>query len=371
LQLLSTRSILFGMSLLFEPLTLRDVTAKNRVWMPPMCQYSAAAEGPDTGAPGDWHFQHLASRAVGGAGLIIAEATAVSPEGRITPWDLGLWNDRQQEAFRRITRFLDEQGAVPAIQLGHAGRKAATDKPWLGGAPLGEAHPLSWTPLAPSPLPFDELSTVPLELTQQQIAEFVRQFAEAARRALAAGFRAVEIHGAHGYLIHEFLSPLSNRRADGYGGSLQGRMRFALEVTDAVRAVWPEELPLLFRVSATDWLEEGGWTAEETVQLAKELAARGVDLIDVSSGGNAPGVRIPNAPGYQVPFAERIRREAGLPTAAVGLITEPEQAERILAEGQADAVLLGRELLRDPYWPQSAAQTLDATKVRPPQYARA
>src|SRR5579884_2722360 len=280
------------MSLLFEPLTLRGVTAPNRVWVPPMCQYSADAEGPDTGAPNDWHLQHLASRAVGGAGLIIVEATAVAPEGRITPWDLGLWNDRQAEAFRRITAFLTAQGAVPAIQLAHAGRKASTDRPWLGGAPLPADHPLAWKPVGPSPLPFDEHSPTPQELTTDQIADAVGQFADAARRALAAGFRAVEIHGAHGYLIHEFLSPQSNHRTDGYGGPLQHRMRFALEVTEAVRAVWPDELPLFFRVSATDWLEQGGWAADDTVQLAKELAARGVDLVDVSSGGNVPGVRI-------------------------------------------------------------------------------
>jgi 2,4-dienoyl-CoA reductase-like NADH-dependent reductase (Old Yellow Enzyme family) len=362
-------------SSLFEPLTLRGITVPNRVWMPPMCQYSAAPEGPLTGAPNDWHFQHLASRAAGGAGLIIVEATGVSPEGRISPYDLGLWNDAQQQAFGRITAFLESQGTVPGIQLAHAGRKASTDAMWRGGRALGPEEG-GWTPLAPSALPFDESSPVPTELTAEQIAEVVRQFADSARRALAAGFKTVEIHGAHGYLLHEFLSPVSNHRTDAYGGPLENRMRFALEVAEAVRAVWPDELPLLFRLSATDWLEESpeeGLTADETVRLAKELHAVGVDLIDVSTGGNTPHARIPVGPGYQVPFAERIRREAGVPTAAVGLITESGQAEQILDEGHADAVLLGRELLRSPYWPRQAATRLGSADLahNPPQYSRA
>ncbi|MET9847618.1 NADH:flavin oxidoreductase/NADH oxidase [Streptomyces ossamyceticus] len=357
------------MSALFEPYRLRELTIPNRVWMPPMCQYSAAPEGPGTGAPGDWHFAHYAARATGGTGLIIVEATAVAPEGRISPYDLGLWNDTQVEAFRRITRFLRTQGTVPAVQLAHAGRKASTDRPWQGGAPVGpDAY--GWQPVAPSAVPFDEKHPVPDELTVEQIRAVVGQFAEAARRALAAGFEVVEIHGAHGYLINEFLSPHSNRRTDAYGGSYENRIRFALEVVDAVRAVWPQDKPLFFRVSATEWLEEDGWTADDTVRLAAELRAHGVDLLDVSTGGNASGVRIPVGPGYQVPFAARVRDEARMPVAAVGLITEPEQAEKILANGEADAVLLGRELLRTPSWARRAARELGGEVHVPEQYHR-
>ncbi|WP_066361736.1 NADH:flavin oxidoreductase/NADH oxidase [Herbidospora mongoliensis] len=342
--------------MLFEPLTLRSLTFPNRVWMSPMCQYSAAAEGPDTGAPADWHFAHLAARAVGGAGLVMAEATAVSAEGRISPADTGLWNDRQEEAWERITRFVAAQGVVPGIQLAHAGRKASTGRPWNGGGPLGpDDH--GWTPVGPSPIPFSDAHATPDALTPAEIGKLVEAFATSAERALRAGFRVVEIHGAHGYLIHEFLSPHSNRRTDAYGGTFENRARFGLEVVDAVRAVWPQELPLLFRVSATDWLPEGepAWTPGQTVMLAAELAARGVDLIDVSSGGNAATQKIPLGPGYQVPFAQQIRAEAGVPVAAVGLITEPEQAEEIVATGKADAVFLGRALLRDPYWPVRAS----------------
>ncbi|MGY0022147.1 NADH:flavin oxidoreductase/NADH oxidase [Streptomyces sp. YJ-C3] len=357
------------MSALFEPYTLRSLTVPNRVWMPPMCQYSAAPEGPLTGAPTDWHFQHYGARAAGGTGLIIVEATGVSPEGRISPYDLGIWNDTQVEALRRITTFLKSQGTVPGIQLGHAGRKASTDRPWKGGAPLGpEDH--GWQAVAPSAVAFDEKHAVPTELTADGIAEIVRQFADAARRALDAGFEVAEIHGAHGYLIGQFLSPHSNRRTDEYGGSYENRIRFALEVVDAVRAVWPEELPLFFRISATDWLDEGGWTADDTVRFTAELQAHGVDLIDVSTGGNAAGVRIPVGPGYQVPFAARVRGEAGVPTAAVGLITEPQQAEKILADGEADAVLLGRELLRDPSFARHAARELGGDVHVPDQYHR-
>ncbi|MCL6734884.1 NADH:flavin oxidoreductase/NADH oxidase [Streptomyces neyagawaensis] len=357
------------MSALFEPYRLRELTIPNRVWMPPMCQYSAAPEGPGTGAPGDWHFAHYAARATGGTGLIIVEATAVASEGRISPYDLGLWNDTQVEAFRRITGFLRTQGTVPAVQLAHAGRKASTDQPWRGGDPVGpDAH--GWQPVAPSAVPFDEKHPVPDELTVEQIRAVVGQFAEAARRALAAGFEVVEIHGAHGYLINEFLSPHSNRRTDAYGGSYENRIRFALEVVDAVREVWPQDKPLFFRVSATEWLEEGGWTADDTVRLAAELKAHGVDLLDVSTGGNASGVRIPVGPGYQVPFAARVRDEAGLPVAAVGLITEAEQAEKILANGEADAVLLGRELLRNPSWARQTAGELGGEVHVPEQYHR-
>ncbi|MFI2213836.1 NADH:flavin oxidoreductase/NADH oxidase [Streptomyces sp. NPDC020141] len=357
------------MNALFQPVTLRSLTIPNRVWMAPMCQYSAEMAGPNAGVPHDWHFAHYAARATGGAGLILVEATAVSPEGRISPADLGLWNDAQVTAFRRITRFLTEQGAVPGVQLGHAGRKASTDRPWEGGAPVAPGEH-GWQPVAPSPVPFDEGHPVPDELTGDQIREIVGQFARAARRALDAGFRVAEIHGAHGYLIGEFLSPHSNRRTDAYGGSFENRARFALEVVDAVRAEWPEELPLFFRVSATDWLGEEGWTGDDTVRLARLLKEHGVDLLDVSTGGNAPRVRIPTGPGYQVPFAARVRAETGLAVAAVGLITETRQAEKIVAGGEADAVLLGRALLRDPFWPRHAARELEARVPVPPQYLR-
>ncbi|MGW2344284.1 NADH:flavin oxidoreductase/NADH oxidase [Streptomyces sp. NPDC001661] len=358
------------MSALFEPYTLRSLTIPNRVWMPPMCQYSAAPEGPLVGAPNDWHFQHYGARAAGGTGLIIVEATGVSPEGRISPQDLGIWNDTQVEAFRRITSFLKSQNTVPGIQLGHAGRKASTDQPWKGGAPVGpDAY--GWEAVAPSAVPFDENHPVPAELSVEAIKEIVQQFVDATRRSLDAGFEVIELHGAHGYLIGEFLSPHSNKRTDEYGGSYENRTRFALEVVDAVREVLPEELPLLFRISATDWLDgEEGWTADDTVRFAAELKEHGVDLIDVSTGGNAAGVRIPLGPGYQVPFAARVRNEAGVPAAAVGLITEPEQAEKILANGEADAVLIGRELLRDPSFARHAARELGAESHVPDQYHR-
>ncbi|AZM51917.1 oxidoreductase [Streptomyces sp. WAC 01529] len=357
------------MSALFEPYTLRSLTIPNRVWMPPMCQYSALPEGPDAGAPLDWHFAHYAARAAGGTGLIIVEATAVSPEGRISPYDLGIWNDTQVEAFRRTTAFLKSQGTVPGIQIAHAGRKASTGRPWKGGAPVG-AEEYGWQPVAPSPLAFDERHPVPTELTVQQIHEIVGQFAEAARRSLDAGFEVAEIHGAHGYLIGEFLSPHSNKRTDAYGGSYENRTRFALEVVDAVRAVWPEDKPLFFRISATDWLQEAGWTADDTVRFATQLKEHGIDLLDVSTGGNAAGVRIPVEPGYQVPFAARVKAETELAVAAVGLITEVEQAEKILANGEADAVLLGRELLRDPSWARRAARELGGEVRVPDQYHR-
>ncbi|MBB6418071.1 NADH:flavin oxidoreductase/NADH oxidase [Streptomyces sp. AK010] len=357
------------MTALFEPYTLRELTIPNRVWMPPMCQYSAAPEGPETGVPTDWHFAHYAARATGGTGLIIVEATAVSAQGRISPYDLGIWNDAQVEAFRRITRFLTAQGTVPAIQLAHAGRKASTDRPWRGGAPVGpDAH--GWDSVAPSPLAFDDGHPAPAELTVDQIKDIVGQFTAAARRALAAGFEIAEIHGAHGYLINEFLSPHSNHRTDAYGGSYENRTRFALEVVDAVREVWPDDKPLFFRVSATEWLEEGGWTADDTVRFAADLRDHGIDLLDVSTGGNASGVRIPTGPGYQVPFAARVKNETPLPVAAVGLITDVEQAEKILANGEADAVLLGRELLRNPSWARHAARELGGEVRVPDQYHR-
>ncbi|SDT33103.1 NADH:flavin oxidoreductase/NADH oxidase [Microlunatus soli] len=361
------------MSLLFEPYQLRSVTFPNRIWVAPMCQYSAASEGTATGVPNDWHFAHLAARATGGAGLVMTEATAVSAVGRISPQDLGIWNDQQADAFTRITSFIGSQGAVPAIQLAHAGRKASTAQPWNGGGPVGPDDG-GWQPVGPSPVPFSDGFPTPHELTVDEIAEMVAQFRTAAARALAAGFRVAEVHGAHGYLVHQFLSPVSNRRTDDYGGSFDNRIRLALEITDAVRSVWPEELPVLFRVSATDWLADGAgpaWTADETVELARRLKQHGVDLIDTSSGGNVAGVSIPLEPGYQVPFASRIRDEAGIPAGAVGLITEPVQAEKIIADGEADVILLARELLRDPYWPLHAARELGGEIRVPEQYARA
>ncbi|MFE2643415.1 NADH:flavin oxidoreductase/NADH oxidase [Streptomyces nigra] len=357
------------MSALFEPYTLRDLTIPNRVWMAPMCQYSAAPEGPDTGAANDWHFAHYAARATGGTGLILVEATAVHPDGRITPYDLGIWNDRQVEALRRVTDFLRAQGTVPGIQLAHAGRKGSTGRPWEGGGAVGaDAH--GWQPVAPSAIAFAEGHLVPSELTVDEIRDVVRQFADAARRALAAGFDVAEIHGAHGYLINEFLSPHSNHRTDEYGGSYENRTRLALEVVDAVRAVWPQDKPLFFRISATDWLGEDGWTDEDTVRLAADLQAHGVDLLDVSTGGNSPSAKIPVGPGYQVPFAARVKTETPLPVAAVGLITEAEQAEKILANGEADAILLGRELLRNPSFARHAARELGGEVSVPDQYHR-
>jgi 2,4-dienoyl-CoA reductase-like NADH-dependent reductase (Old Yellow Enzyme family) len=358
-------------SLLFEPLSLRGLVVPNRVWMAPMCQYSAASQGEGTGVPTDWHFQHLASRAAGGTGLILTEATAVVSEGRISPWDLGIWNDRQVAGFRRITDFLKQMGAVPGVQLAHSRRKGSSYRPWdVPGGSLPVGDPLAWQTVAPSAEAFGGMAA-PVELTIDQISVVVRRFAEAAQRALAAGFQVVEIHGAHGYLVHQFLSPYSNHRNDAYGGSLQNRMRFALEVTEAVRSVWPDELPVFFRVSATDWLEKGGWTADDSILLAKELQARGVDLVDVSTGGNVADVRIPVEPNYQVPYAARIRNDAGLAAGAVGLITDPHQAEQILASGEADAVLLGRELLRNPYWARHAASALGHDLPKLDQYARA
>ncbi|MDH6626313.1 2,4-dienoyl-CoA reductase-like NADH-dependent reductase (Old Yellow Enzyme family) [Streptomyces sp. LBL] len=363
------------MSTLFTPLKLRSLQIPNRVWMSPMCMYSAAPTGPETGAPTDFHLTHLASRAAGGAGLVMAEATGVRPDGRISPWDLGLWNDRQQEAFARITQAIKAYGAVPAIQLAHAGRKASVDKPWLSDRYLSEAEG-GWQTVAPSPEPYQGLP-VPHELTVDEIQQLVRDFAASAKRALAAGFQVAEVHGAHGYLINSFLSPVSNHRTDAYGGSFENRIRFALEVVDAVRAVWPAELPVFFRTSATDWLTENpedereGWTGEDTVRLAKELTAHGVDLLDVSTGGMVRDAKIVAGPNYQVPFAAQAREAAGIPTAAIGLILEPAQAEEIVATGQADAVMLGRQLLREPSWAHRAAAELGEEPRWPEQYGYA
>ncbi len=352
------------MTRLFQPLTLRGLTLPNRIAVSPMCQYQAV-----DGIAQDWHFVHLGGLAQGGAGLVITEATAVVPEGRISPDDLGLWNDTQAEALARIVRFLASQGAVPGIQLAHAGRKASNPAPWKGSGSLPAAQG-GWTPVAPSALPFDAGWTVPTALDAAGLAGVVRAFADAARRALTAGFQVAEVHAAHGYLLHQFLSPLSNHREDAYGGSFENRTRLLREVVEAVRAIWPERLPLFVRLSATDWVE-GGWNLEQSVELAKVLKGLGVDLVDCSSGGLVPRAEIPLGPGYQVPFAARIRAEAGLATGAVGLITEPEQAEAILAQDSADLVLLGRELLRDPRWPLHAAQALKAEVPWPASYARA
>jgi len=357
-----------GEPLLFSPLTLRSVTLRNRIGMSPMCQYSCV-----DGFANDWHLVHLGSRAVGGAGLIIVEATAVEPRGRITPGDLGLWDDRHIEKLSTITQVISGHGAVPAIQLGHAGRKASTERPWKGGGPIAPSQPEGWQTVAPSPIPFAEGYPPPKELTKDEIRGIIQAFADAARRAYKAGFKIIEVHAAHGYLIHEFLSPVSNQRSDEYGGSFENRIRFLVEIVEALRGgAWPDELPLFVRLSATDWLPQGGWDIEQSVELAKVLKEKGVDLIDTSSGGNVASAPIPVGPGYHVPLAERIRKDAGIATSAVGLITAPEQAEEILLNGRADLVLLGRELLRDPYWPLRAAQALGAKlPYWPVQYHRA
>lgn len=334
---------------LFSPFQLRDVTARNRLWIAPMCMYSVFAED---GVPTDWHLVHLGSRAVGGAGLIIVEATAVEPRGRISAQDVGLWNDAQAAAFQPIVRFLKEHGSVPAIQLAHAGRKA--------GVPES---------IGPSPLPFSADYRTPHEMTLADIGQVIDAFQQAARRALAAGFQVVEIHSAHGYLLHEFLSPISNHRADSYGGSFEKRTRLLLEVVRAVRVVWPERLPLLVRISASDWLP-GGWDVDQSVALARLLKDEGVDLVDCSSGGISPEQQVQLGPGYQVPFAERIRQEAGIATGTVGLITEARQADAIVREGRADAVLIARQSLRDPYWPLRAARELGMDLPAPSQYRR-
>jgi len=352
---------------LFQPLTVRSVTLRNRIGVSPMCQYSS-----EDGVANDWHLVHLGSRALGGAGLVIAEATAVAPEGRITPGDAGIWSDKHVEPLARINRFMKQHGAVAGIQIAHAGRKASAAVPWAGGAHLANDAG-GWTTVAPSAVAFGgELAKVPHALSVDEIKGVQANFVAAAKRSLAAGYEWLELHSAHGYLSHEFLSPLSNQRTDSYGGSFDNRIRFLLETTRAVRKVWPENLPFTVRISCTDWAE-GGWDIDQSVELARRLKAEGVDLIDCSSGGAVPHAKIPVGPGYQVPFAERIRREAGIATAAVGMITEAKQADAIIQSAQADLVLLAREELRDPYWPAHAAKALGhAAAVPPPkQYARA
>ncbi|RYU81034.1 NADH:flavin oxidoreductase/NADH oxidase [Hymenobacter persicinus] len=352
------------MSSLFSPLTLRGLTLKNRLVVSPMCMYSS-----QDGFANDWHLVHLGSRAVGGAGLIITEAAAVAPEGRITPDDLGIWKDEHVPGLRRITEFVRAQGAAIGIQLAHAGRKASTYTSWKGEGQVPESEG-GWTTVAPSAEAFAANYPRPVALDQAGLRQVVADFRAAALRALEAGFQLVEVHAAHGYLLHEFLSPLSNHRTDEYGGSFENRIRLLLEVVEATRAAWPAELPLLVRISATDWTE-GGWTADESVALARELHARGVDLLDCSTGGNVPAATIPVGPLYQVPFAEKVKKETGLRTGAVGLITTAAEAEALITNGQADLVLLAREFLRNPYFPLHAAFELGEEVAWPDQYARA
>jgi len=351
-------------SSLFTPFKLRSVEFKNRVFVSPMCQYSS-----HDGMPQTWHLVHLGSRAVGGAACIIQESTAVSTEGRISPNDLGIWNDAQMEAYKPITRFLKEQGAIPGIQISHAGRKASVCVPWEGSKGV-DVMQGGWSVIGPSELPFSHDYPKPHAMSESEIRTVVESFVTAAERCLTAGYEVIEVHAAHGYLLHEFLSPLSNQRTDRYGGSLENRMRLTLEVADAVRKYWPQHLPVFTRISASDWVD-GGWDVQQSIELSKKLKGIGIDLMDVSSGGLVPYAKIPDTPGYQVPFAAEIKKKVDMPTGAVGLITEAQQAEEIIAQKQADVVFLARELLRDPYWPLHAAQTLDANVPWPRQYDRA
>ena len=353
------------MAHLFDPLSIRDLTFSNRVFVSPMCEYSSI-----DGYANDWHFVHLGSRAVGGAGLVMTEATAVLPEGRISPQDLGIWSEDHVEPLARIVRFIHEQGTVAGMQLAHAGRKASTYRPWEGHGTVPEQSGGWKKVVAPSAVAFTDSYPMPDALTREGIQEIVAAFANAARRAWTAGFRVIEIHAAHGYLIHEFLSPLSNQRQDQYGGAFQNRIRLLREIVAAVRSSWPEGAPLFVRISATDW-SDGGWDVQQSVELARALKPIGVDLIDCSSGGNVPHARVPVGPGYQTPFADQIRREADIMTGAVGMITSPIQAEQIIGTGQADAVIIARELLRDPYWPLRAARELGQQISWPIQYLRA
>jgi 2,4-dienoyl-CoA reductase-like NADH-dependent reductase (Old Yellow Enzyme family) len=349
---------------LFKPVTFRSVTARNRIMVSPMCQYSAV-----DGAPNDWHFQNLASRTVGGAGIVCVEMTNVEARGRITAGCMGLWNDTQRDALARIARFVKAFGAVAAIQIAHAGRKASCSRPWEGGKGLSPGQG-GWPIIGPSPIPFGEGYPVPQEMDETTIRTVVAQFAASTRRAREAGFDLIEIHGAHGYLISTFLSPITNRRTDRYGGSFENRVRFLLEVVDAVRTEWPADKPLFVRISCTDWME-GGWGIEDTVKLAQLLKAGGkVDLVDCSSGGVDPRQKIELRPGYQVPFAEAVRKRAGIATGAVGMISQPEMAEEIVASGKADLVIMARAFINDPYWPLHAAKALKAKVPWPPQYER-
>ena len=352
------------MANLFQPLTIRSIQIKNRIAVSPMCQYSS-----EDGFANDWHLVHLGSRAVGGAALIIAEATSVSPQGRITPHDLGIWKDQHVEFLKRITHFIQQQNAVAGIQLAHAGRKASHHRPWEGSAVL-QQHEDAWKTEAPSAIPYKNDEPTPHELSKEEIQNIVDDFKKAAIRAKEAGFQIIELHGAHGYLLHEFLSPLSNHRKDEYGGSFENRIRFVIEIIEAVRKVWSDDLPLFLRISATDWVE-GGWTMEESVELSKIVKTKGVDLIDCSSGGNSPEQKIPVSPLYQIPFSERIKNEAGIMTGAVGLITTAQQAEEIISSQQADIIFLARQFLREPYFSLHAAKELGVDIVWPSQYDRA
>jgi 2,4-dienoyl-CoA reductase-like NADH-dependent reductase (Old Yellow Enzyme family) len=352
------------MALLFQPLTIRTVTLKNRIVVSPMCQYSA-----EDGFANDWHLVHLGSRAVGGAGLIMVEATAVTPEGRITPKDLGIWQDEHIIDLKRITEFMEAYGCVPGIQLAHAGRKASHHVPWDGGEALHEEEG-AWSTIAPSAIPFKEGEPVPIAMSTEAINDLILDFRAAAQRALHAGFKVIEIHAAHGYLLHEFLSPLSNQRSDEYGGSFENRTRLLVQVVEAIRSVWPDALPLFVRLSATEWIEEG-WTGDDSVRLAHILSTKGVDLMDCSTGGNVTGIRIPLVPLYQVSYAERIKNETDLLAGAVGLINTVAEAEQVLAEGQADLIFMAREMLRDPYFPLHAAKALGVDVPWPVQYERA
>ncbi len=354
------------MSILFSPLKILEITFKNRVFVSPMCQYSS-----ENGKATDWHLVHLGSRAVGGAALVIAEATAVSPEGRISPQDMGLWSEEHIEPLKRITAFIKSQNSIPGIQIAHAGRKASTPRPWDQKrevfVPISEG---GWTALAPSALSFGENYPVPHALDRKEIEKLIEQWSMSASLAAQAGFQTLELHFAHGYLLHSFLSPLSNHRTDEFGGSLENRIRLAILIAERVRKVWPQEYPLFARISATDWVE-GGWDVLSSIELAKKLKSVGVDLIDCSSGGLVPHAKIPVAAGYQVPFAEEIRKKAWVLTGAVGMITDPRQAEEIISSGRADAVLMAREFLRTPYWPMGAAKVLNEDIPYPPQYLRA
>jgi 2,4-dienoyl-CoA reductase-like NADH-dependent reductase (Old Yellow Enzyme family) len=352
------------MSKLFTPLQIKSVQFRNRIVVSPMCQYSS-----EDGFASDWHLVHLGSRAVGGAGFIISEAAAVSPEGRISPFDLGIWKDAHIEKLQQITSFIAAQGTVPGIQLAHAGRKASTNVPWQGRGKVAEDHG-GWTAVAPSAIAFSDNYPMPVALDEQGIQKVISDFTAAAKRALQAGFKVVEIHSAHGYLIHQFLSPLSNHRTDKYGGAFENRIRLLLEVIAGVQTVWPADLPLIVRISATDWVE-GGWHLEESIKLARILQEKGVDLIDVSSGGLSNLQQISTGPGYQLPFASRIKKETGMPTGAVGMITTSIQAETILVNGDADLIIMARELLRQPYFPLLAAHELNDDLKWPVQYERA
>jgi 2,4-dienoyl-CoA reductase-like NADH-dependent reductase (Old Yellow Enzyme family) len=350
--------------MLFDELTIRELTLRNRIVVSPMCQYSST-----DGFANDWHLVHLGSRAVGGASLVFSEAAGVSPEGRISPQDLGIYKDEHIEPLARITHFLREHGSIPGIQLAHAGRKGSTLRPWEGNAAVAESNG-GWTPVAPSAIPFSSTYPMPVALDEKGIRGVVKSFAEAASRALQAGFQVIEIHSAHGYLLHEFLSPISNKRTDSYGGSLENRCRLLCEVVAAVRGVWPAAYPLFVRISATDWME-GGWDLDQSVQLVHKIAPLGVDLIDCSSGGIAPGAKIPIRAGYQVPFAREIRHETDVMTGAVGLITSANQADTILREESADIVIMAREFLRQPYWPLQVGHELGFPIPWPVQYLRA